>query len=65
VFDYYDQPQVGQTAVIFYHFGQFWGLSQKNKPDYLFDFICKFKTSLLNFTIRPRVAPSVPTEFRD
>jgi hypothetical protein len=40
-----DQPQVGQTTVIFNDFRQFWGFRWKNKSEYLFDFIYKFETN--------------------
>jgi len=47
VFRHGDQPQVGQTTVIFNDFRQFWGFRWKNRSEYLFDFIYKFEKNWL------------------
>jgi hypothetical protein len=58
VFRHGDQPQVGQTTVIFNDFGQFWGFRWKNQSQYLFDFIYKFETNLLKWLSMLRFATS-------
>jgi hypothetical protein len=58
VFRHGDQPQVGQTTVIFNDFRQFWGFRWKNQSEYLFDFIYKFETNWLKRLSMLRFATS-------